>query len=467
VGGEISLRQGSSVVIIGGGPAGSLFAHFLLKYARQQHLSLKVTIFDHKDFLKKGPPGCNLCAGIIAESLNEKLKKEGIYLPEKRIINRLDGYCLHLKKKAPPLHLTCAENQINCIATVYRGCGPRFSRFPEVISFDDFLLTWAQDMGADWQATSVTGLTLPQYSHHPILVHYGSASSPRTMEADLVVGAFGVNSSLLNRLKQLNFGYRPPRTLVTCQAEFKLGKRAINKLLGNFIHVYMLHTRPFKYATFIPKGDYLALTLIGRHNLEANDLELFLQTEEIEPELLAWIKTPNCRCFPRITISSARHPYYHRLVIIGDASFSRQYKNGLESALVTAQLAAWTAVFKGISQADWRENYHRLARKIIGRDNLYGRWLFHLNNLVCSVPILTDIHFDLASGRPRKNSIQTHRLRSILWNMFTGNIPYRQIFKNLLDLKLQFFIMKESFKYLWRRLIKITINRQSHNQPPE
>lgn len=457
--GEISLRQGSPVAIIGGGPAGSLFAHFLLKYARQQRLSLKITIFDHKDFLKKGPPGCNLCAGIIAESLNEKLMKEGIHLPEKRIINRLDGYCLHLKKKAPSLPLTCAENKINCIATVYRGCGPRFSRFPEVISFDDFLLTWAQDTGAEWQATSVTGLTFPQDPRQPVLVHYGSPSFPRTMEADLVVGAFGVNSTLLNQVTQLDFGYRPPRTLVTCQAEFKLGKKTINKLLGNFIHVYMLHTRPFKYATFIPKGDYLALTLIGRHNLSSDDLDHFLHTDEIEPTLLAALNTLSCRCFPRITISSARHPYYHRLVIIGDASFSRQYKNGLESALVTAQLAAWTAVFKGVGQNDWQENYHRLARQIIGRDNLYGRWLFHLNNLVCSVPLLTDIHFNLAKGSSGRNSPQTQRLRSILWNMFTGNIPYRQIFKNLLDLKLQIFILKESLKYLGRRFMKVIIRR--------
>lgn len=454
MGGEVTLRTGSQVAIIGGGPAGSLFAHFLLKYAQEKGLKLKVTIFDNKDFLQKGPKGCNLCAGIIAESLNIKLKNEGIHIPERRIINRLDGYCLHLKKDEQPLRLTCGENKVNCIATVYRGSGPRFSRFPEVISFDDFLLSWAQDMGAEWVSSTVVGLTLPRNKKNLPLVHYGSAKSPSTLEADLIVGAFGVNSALLHRLEELDFGYLAPRTLSTYQAEFKLGKKTIEELLGNYIHVYMLHSSPIRYATFIPKGDYLALTLIGKKNLGPTAIDYLLGSDEVDSAILPFLKSPNCRCFPRITISSARKPYFHRLVIIGDASFSRRYKNGLESALVTANLAASTAVFKGVSQEAFQRYYHARAKKLIARDNLYGRWLFQLNNLVCSIPLLTEINLNLAQVTPNKNKEQTAKLRSIIWNMFTGNIPYRQILKDLFNLKLQLFILKESSKFIWKKMTK-------------
>ena len=84
---SLTLRDGSRIAIIGGGPAGAFFAHFAYKYAEEIGIHITVTIFDGKDFLKNGPKGCNLCAGVIAESLNTKLKDEGIFLPEKRIIN--------------------------------------------------------------------------------------------------------------------------------------------------------------------------------------------------------------------------------------------------------------------------------------------------------------------------------------------------------------------------------------------
>ncbi|GAF91895.1 unnamed protein product, partial [marine sediment metagenome] len=61
------LKDGSKIAIIGGGPAGSLFAHFAQKWSTQKDIDVSVTIFDGKDFLQREPKGCNLCAGVIAE----------------------------------------------------------------------------------------------------------------------------------------------------------------------------------------------------------------------------------------------------------------------------------------------------------------------------------------------------------------------------------------------------------------
>jgi flavin-dependent dehydrogenase len=114
---SLSLRDRSRIAIIGGGPAGAFFAHFAHKYAEEMGINITVTIFDGKDFLKKGPQGCNLCAGVIAESLNLNLKDEGIFLPEKRIINQLEGYCFHAEGRT--LNLSHTNNKTDRINTVF------------------------------------------------------------------------------------------------------------------------------------------------------------------------------------------------------------------------------------------------------------------------------------------------------------------------------------------------------------
>ena len=81
--GNITLKDGSKIAIIGGGPAGSFFAHFAQKWALKRGTDVSITIFDGKDFLQRGPKGCNLCAGIIAESLNQKMKEETLKKEEK------------------------------------------------------------------------------------------------------------------------------------------------------------------------------------------------------------------------------------------------------------------------------------------------------------------------------------------------------------------------------------------------
>ena len=73
---ELKLRNGSRIAIIGGDPAGTFFAHFALKLARQKGLEVIVTIFDGKNFVRQGPPGCNMCAGVISETLLARLEEE-------------------------------------------------------------------------------------------------------------------------------------------------------------------------------------------------------------------------------------------------------------------------------------------------------------------------------------------------------------------------------------------------------
>jgi len=133
-----------------------------------------------------------------------------------------------------------------------------------------------------------------------------------------------------------------------------------------------------------------------------------------------------------------RYARRDRLVMVGDASFSRHYKNGIESAFLTAQMAAETSLKHGIDAITFRTHYIKQATKKILYDNRYGRLLFKMNDIFSAVPILTHSHFTIAE---KKDSGPAKRVRSILWNMFTGNIPYKDIFKISLNLRLQLSLL--------------------------
>lgn len=443
---ELKLENGARIAIIGGGPAGSFFAHFLHKFAQEKGIRVSTTIFDGKDFLQKGPRGCNLCAGVVAESLNQKLKNEGIHLPEGRIMSRIEGYTLHVDGES--LLLTCRENEKNAIATVFRGNGPRYSTFPEIISFDDFLLSWAQDIGAEVISAPVWDIKLPSKKSQLLTIVYGEKENSKDVDVDLVVGAFGVNTYLMNRIKDMGFGYSAPSTLVTYQAELKIGRERILKSFGKTIHVYMPQKSTIRYATVIPKEDFITITVIGKKNATKATFQGFLNLKDIEGKIPKF--KPHCLCYPKITVSPSKKPFSNRIVMIGDASFSRHYKNGIESAFLTAQLAARTAVFYGVDASSFKKYYYKQAKKRIIHDNTYGRLLFFVNDFISSVPILTQSHLFLAK-KPNKTG-PPQKIRQILWNMFTGNIPYRDIFKISLDLRLQSSLLMNAFVLLIKEM---------------
>ena len=451
--GALKLRDGARIAVIGGGPAGAFFSHFAIKSARETGQDLSVTIFDGKDFLRQGPSGCNLCAGVIAENLNLKLCEEGIVLPEKRIINRVAGYTLHLKDKT--LRLTPEDDASGGIATVFRGNGPRYSQFPDIVSFDDFLLTWAQDCGAELVREPVQGIELPRNRRFPIRLLFGKGESVSEFNADLVVGAFGLHSPLLRTAQDLGFGYKPPRVGTTAQAEFRLGFDATRDLFGDTIHVFIFNSSPIRYATITPKGDFVTVTIIGRRKASADLLREFISSDAVRGRIP--FRQPHCFCFPKIARTASRRPFTDRFVIIGDASFSRHYKNGLESAFLTARLAAETAVFRGLDSRSFAVGYLKPASRRIIRDNRYGRFLFRLNDAAVSVGFLAGLPIDLAENDD--DSFVANRLRHMLWHMFTGNIPYKRIFRMLVDPKLQIRLLWRTIRLPLTRVARRTVKK--------
>jgi flavin-dependent dehydrogenase len=288
---------------------------------------------------------------------------------------------------------------------------------------------------------------LPSDSSRPVTLLFRDRRNPERFEADLVVGAFGVNTPLVREVEKLGFGYRPPATLSTFQAEFRVGTEDAKKRYGDNIHVYLSPLRTIRYATAIPKGDYLTVTVVGKKGMESTVLREFFDQHALGKTLPRL--QPYCFCYPRIAVSAARRPFSNRLVLIGDASFSRHYKNGIESAFLTARLAAEAAFERGVDADSFAAAYYGPARTLIIRDNLYGRALFRLNGLISSISPLARAHISLAR---RDSSVwASAQIQRILWSMFTGDAAYREIFGRVLSIRLQTTLLWNTVKTFFSR----------------
>ncbi len=425
-GSSLRLRDGSKIAIIGGGPAGSFFANDAIQYAKKLGLNIQITIFNSKNFSQRGPSGCNMSAAVIASTLHAKLIKDGILLPERIIRQEIKGYYFQTEEYGIELYKP-EQTDKSSILAVYRGNGPLYSTHTENQSFDDCLLRHVIDQGVNAIYEPVQELRLPSDIDTPATVIYGKGNSFKEMEADLVVGAFGINSTIVNKIKGLNFGYIPPKTIKTCQMEIPLSAAFIKKSFNDNIHVFALGIKPFRFASMVPKGNYVTVSLVGTRDLTKKDLLNFINHPVVRKKLPHdWQMSDKfCMCIPKITLSHAKKPFTDRFVIVGDASISRIFKNGLESAYITSQLAARAAFENGISNEDFDKYYYKPANKLLAMDNLLGTVILILSDFVTKQNWLVKAR--LSYVKSRKGSWIANHLNELLWNMVTGNAPYKKI----------------------------------------
>ncbi|MEP9412216.1 MAG: hypothetical protein HRF42_12620 [Candidatus Brocadia sp.] len=458
---NLHLKDLSNIAVIGGGPAGSFFAHFTLRLAKEHSLKVIVTILDGRDFIQKGPVGCNMCAGVLSETLLDKMESQGIILPRTRVQQEINGYYFQTQERGIQLHHP-KPGHTPRIITVFRGNGPRFSELTTNISFDDFLLKHVASEGVKVTSAVVEEIELPKDPQDMVNIVYREADVRKKMSADLIVGAFGLNTALIKRIVGKEFGYREPKSVRTCNAELYLGRSFIQERFHNTIYVFALGIKPIKFAAFTPKSDYITVSLIGREDITKAHLIEFMKhpkVRELLPE--GWTLPKNlCICFPKIPVTHADHPYTNRLVIIGDASISRTYKNGIESAFDTAQLAARTIFERGISEEDFKKGYYKPALRLLAQDNFFGNLIFGIHDYTTSKKHLVNAQIDRLVKQ--QNAWESIQINSILWNMVTGNASYKEIFFKVIDIRLHVAMfpyilsaaVKQGYEYFknWTRL---------------
>jgi hypothetical protein len=133
---------------------------------------------------------------------------------------------------------------------------------------------------------------------------------------------------------------------------------------------------------------------------------------------------------PHIAVRGAERPYADRFVFVGDCGVTRLYKDGIGAAYRTAKAAARTAVFEGISAEAFGRHYGPVCRAI-ETDNVMGRLAFVFTRVVQRLRIArrTILHMTVdEQQRPGR----LRRMSGILWDMFSGSAPYRDIFLRML-----------------------------------
>jgi len=415
--GSLELDDGSKVAIIGGGPAGSFFCYFLLDMAERIDLDLDVDIYEMRDFSIPGPTGCNMCGGIISESLVQNLATDRINLPGTVVRRGIDAYVLHMDVGSVKLETPLQEKRIG---SVYRGPGPRGITETKWDSFDGHLQAMTKKKGANIISERVDDVVWED--ERPQIKTRNGSYKPY----DLVVVSVGINSKTLKLFEKMDLGYQIPLSTKTYIREYYLGADTLAECFGNAMHVFLLDIPRLEFAAIIPKGDYASLCLLGEE-IDKELLHSFLDAPEVRQCFPPGfeLEKASCQCAPRISIKGAAKPFADRIVFIGDSGETRLYKDGIGAAFRTAKSAASTAVFQGVSAEDFKQHYLPTCRKI-STDNTIGKVVFQVTSLIQKTQFARRAVLRMVS-REQQAKRGLRRMSTVLWDTFTGSAPYKEI----------------------------------------
>lgn len=368
-----------------------------------------------------------MCAGILSSRVLKGLQELGLTIPPSVIMGRLHRYVLHWRQTAVAIE---QPDPTRKILSVFRGAGPKRGVLPPEASFDTFLLSQAEAFGAIVIPERALEVTFPP--GEPAEVRTAHVQAP----FDLVALACGVNA----RPPAL-FGvdYEKPPTITMAQDEIRLNRPTD----PGTVHVYCDKPYGLLFGGLVPKGEYVSVSLLG-HGLPGRSLEPFLAALR-ERGVLVGEPERLCGCRPRVAVGPSSGFYGDRFVAVGDAAVTRLYKDGIGSALHTAQCAAHVVLEHGIAAQDFKRHYRPVVRAI-ERDNRYGFWLFRLWEQAKGEGILSTLgQRTLMAEKHLAPAWRVHS--SLLWYMFTGDAPYRSTMLGLLSAP----SLRNLFFAVWRR----------------
>lgn len=424
------LANGSSIGVIGGGPSGGFFTYYALDFANRLDLEIEIDIYEPKNFKKIGSGGCNHCGGIISESLVQQMATDGIVLPANIIQQGIDSYTMHTEEGVKVIN---TPGNMRRIASVFRGCGPRGCLEISRQGFDDFMLDICKTKGANVIHEKVLNL---KRADDGIFLETGK-SAPK--KYDLIIGATGLSEKSFKLFEHVCPTYRPPELSRTYICEFLMEQKQIDDCFGHSMHVFLLDVPKITFGALIPKRDYVTMVLLG-DDIDKEVVSSFVNAPEVKncfPIDFPLEKSAPCKCYPFVNVQKAIHPFADRIAMIGDASSSKLYKNGIGAAFITGKAAASTAIFQGINQKSFSKYFAPVCRNL-DRDNAAGKFIFAATKLIQKSSVLKRgvlglIGREQMKGREHERSLAVGKLSSALWDTFTGSAGYRNILKRFLD----------------------------------
>ena len=450
---SITLQNGSRVAVIGGGPAGSFFSYFLLTMAERTGLNLQVDIYEPRDFDKPGPTGCNMCGGVLYESLVQSLAVEGINLPETVVRRGVEHNMLHLDIGSVCIQTPRHEKRI---ATTFRGIGPRGLMNFSSEGLDSFLLKLAETKGTRHIRARVENVSRVADSRMQIQIAGGTFET-----YDLVAVTTGVNTAILKLFSEMDFGYQPPRTAKLAVREYYLGKEEVSECLESAFHAFLLDIPGLDYGAMIPKGDYVTVCLLSSQgDLHPKAMDTFLSHPAVKSVLPPDfpLERFSCSCGPRISIMGSKQPFGDRLVFIGDCGVSRLYKDGLGAAYRSAKAAARTAIFQGISADDFKRYYLPFCRKM-ENDNRIGKWLFKIVGQINKTQFVRGAVLQMVAREQEGKASVERGMSMVIWDMLTGGAPYKEVLLRTLN---PVFVIR----FLWGMVVSL-FSRDDADQTAE
>jgi len=454
--GSLALPDPATVVIVGGGPAGSFLAIRLLRHARQSGRSVHVIILEKKTEICFYSPvafcsweGCNYCAGGISPRLADILREEGISLPEEVIESRADEVVVHGDWKSVRLPVPEGREMLS----VFRGSRPR-QRAERYTNFDTFLLHTAIDEGAEVIAAEATSARYSE-AGRPVVGYrtavQGTDLPEETMEADFAVFAGGVNRSpgmdmasdpLFAELQRMIPGLRPPKVRQALISEMQAegGDPDVLLAVDGEVHFAQYGSRDLhiEMSSLIPKQNWVTVVLLGKSIDRARPSEFleimqqFVELPHIRRLLPPGVRLhPGCSCHPNMTVGAAREPFGPRVALAGDMAVSRLYKDGLYSAWTTSAALADCILERGIDRDSLRRWYAPVV-KAFDRDNRFGEVIFLLSRWVFSHPALSRVLYQAVLTERKTTPRVRWRLATVLWQIASGDESYRRILGSML-----------------------------------
>jgi hypothetical protein len=159
----------------------------------------------------------------------------------------------------------------------------------------------------------------------------------------------------------------------------------------------------------------------------------------------------SCKCFPKLTLNAAEGGVANRMVVIGDAGSTRLFKDGIGASYIMGKAAATTSVLYGVGKEHFAEHYLPVYNKT-KVDNMYGKFVYLTTNSYKNISLLTEAMVNVVKKEQQKRTEDFPILSSILWDTFTGNETYKNIFIRGANIGMHVKLSWEFIKALVRRI---------------
>ena len=443
-----SLQNNDCVAVVGGGPAGSFFAIYLLREARRLNRRLDVVIVEKRgpietDAAVLGCRGCTFCAGGISPRLDQILEEQGLSVPDEIVQGRFDYVWIQGQWKNFRLRVPKDMRMYS----VFRGSLPgRRSGSPA--GFDGFLLGEAVKEGARILYGRVEAMSYGASGFPRLTVRTESAESI-PLDASFVTIATGINAhcgldyrddSLIASVRRLNPAFVPGKSRKAFIFELDVGEDYLEHNLRREVYFIEYGSKHLglEHTALVAKGRFLTVAMLGKCIDEAvlprdsrQIVHDFLKLPQIERILPGIGAAPlACACAPRMTVTTARSPFGRRFAIIGDAVGSRLNKDGLYSAHVTASRLAETVLRDGIDQQALAKGYGKAIRWLAA-DNRFGWMVFSLSRVAFTRPVVGRITYQAFATEYKVRDEGSRPLGAVLWKIASGTADYGEVLREM------------------------------------